>query len=365
MPDQSRAVPFPAPGWISPDARRKARAAVTRAIVLLSLVVCGLGCPGPEPVACRVGADCASGVCLRDGRCAAPEDVDAGTDAGAGGGDAGQGGDDAGTGGGAGLDGGQDAGTPVGCLPNHDGTIERGEVFFQAGLRATFRVSEAAPFSTAGTASGDGGYAWNFDTALAGDAARLVETRALAGEWYEAEYPDAGYVSELGQGSDLLGVFSSASDGLYLQGVVSPTDGTTSTRLRYEPWVKVLQFPLREGDAWQTDTTVSGRYQGYVVGNAAFGTGLPFQREVYASTVDRVGGAVTPYSSTAFPVLRVRTVMERFTRVYTLNPWYSALTLRSFTWNTECFGTVASVTSTDNESSTEFTSAAEVRRLSR
>ncbi len=317
-------------------------------------------------VECRVGADCASGVCRGDGTCE-PEKVvnadagvtDAGVDAGV---DAGMHNPDSGV-----LpDGGFDAGTPVGCLPNNDGTIERGEVFFQAGLRATFRISGAATFDTAGTAQADGGRAWNFDTTLAGDASRLVETKALTGEWYEADFPDAGYVSELGQGSDLLGVFSSAADGLYLQGVVSTADGTSSTKLRYTPWVKVLQFPLRHGESWSTDTTVDGKYQGYVVGNAAFGTGLPFQREVYTSTVDRAGDATTPFApATPFGVLRVRTVLERYTRVFTLNPWFKALTLRSYTWNAECFGTVATANSEDNETSTEFTDAAEVRRLSR
>lgn len=354
MPKKPSAVPFPAPGWISPGARHKAGAAVTRVLLGVSFLLIAAGCPGPEPVACRVGADCASGVCLRDGRCAAPEDVDAGADAGQVHSDAGAGGGDAGAGGGTGADGGADAGTPVGCLPNHDGTIERGEVFFQAGLRATFRISEAATFSTAGTATGDGGYAWNFDTQLAGDASRLVETKALTGEWYESEFPDGGYVSELGQGSDLLGVFSSTGDALYLQGVVSPTDGTLSTRLRYEPWVKVLQFPLTAGASWETDATVSGRYNGAVIGFT-----LPLQSERYQMSVDRVGEATTPYSSTPFPVLRVRSVMTR-----SLNT-FPSLTIRSFTWNTECFGTVATVSSTNNESSTEFTSAAEVRRLSR
>ncbi|MGV3621985.1 MAG: hypothetical protein ACO1OB_14280 [Archangium sp.] len=312
------------------------------------------------PVECRTGADCASGVCNRDGTCeptlplpdgglddgGSVEPMDAGSDGGMTITDAGQ----------------PDAGMPTGCIPNHDGTIERGEVFFQAGLRATFKISGETTFSTAG----DGGTSWNFDQQLTGDSSRLVETKSLTGEWYEAAFPDAGYVSELGQGSTLLGVFSSDSTGLYLQGVVSPTQGSTETKITYTPWVKVLQFPLTAGATWTTTTTVDGKYEGLTIGYAAFGTGLPFQQEVYTSTVDREGTAFTPYApATAFDVLRVRTVLERSTRVYTLNPWYKLLTLRSYTWNTECFGTVATVTSKDNETSTEFTQAAEVRRLSR
>jgi hypothetical protein len=250
----------------------------------------------------------------------------------------------------------------VGCIPNDDGRIERSEVFFQAGLRATFKISGAAAWDTAGTAAPDAGRRWDFTPQLAGDTSRLVETKPLTGEWYESDYPDAGYVTELGQGSTLLGVFGATNDGLYLQGVVSPAMGSSETKVHYDPWVKVLQFPLQAGTSWATTTTVSGKYQGFIIGNAAFGTGLPFQQDTYTSSVDRAGDAVTPFSN--FHSFRVRTVMERATRVYTLNPWTTILTLRSFSWNTECFGTVATVTSTDNETSTEFTDTAEVRRLS-
>lgn len=332
-------------------------------------------CPGPQ-VDCRVGADCASGVCLRDGTCGPVEDAGTGggamgggggsTGGGAGGGmvGGGSGGGGGSTGGGAGggsVGGGTGGGGSVGCIPNDDGVIERSEVFFEPGLRATFKISGAATFDTAGTAAPDGGRSWDFTPALAGDTSRLVETKPLAGEWYESKYPDAGYVTELGQGSPLLGVFSATGNALYLQGVVAPNaDG--GTEVHYAPWVKVLQFPLQAGGSWGTTTTVSGKYQGFVIGNAAFGTGLPFQEENYTSTVDRSGDALTPFSN--FHTLRVRTVMVRSTRIYTAFPFMPILTLRSFNWNTECFGTVATLTSTDNESSTEFTNAAEVRRLS-
>ncbi|GMU60615.1 MAG: hypothetical protein AMXMBFR34_23780 [Myxococcaceae bacterium] len=323
----------------------------------LSLFACAAlaGCPGPS-VDCRVGADCASGVCRSDGTCAS---VDAGvgggggseTGGGTGGGGSSGGGMGGGSGGGSGdggtPDGGADAGMPVGCQPNRDGVVQRNEIFLQPGLRATFLTSGSATFDTAGTAQPDGGRFWDFSVARPGDASRLVETRSVQGAWFEAEYPDAGYYTELGQGTDLLAVFGATPDGLYLQGVVSPTDDLFSTRVRYSPWVKVLQFPLRSGDTWSTTTSVSGRFNGVVLG---------IQSETYASQVDRVGDAKTPYAS--FGSLRVRTVMNR-----TIN-FVPTLTLRTFTWVTECFGSIATAQSQDNESSTEFTSVKEVRRLS-
>jgi hypothetical protein len=336
---------------------------VLRSIIFSASCFFLFACSPPTPVDCRVGADCASGVCLRDGTCQAVENTDSGTGGSGGGnvvgGGAGGGSAGGGNGGGSGGDAGTpDAGMPLGCLPNNDGRIDRSEVFFQAGLRATFKISGAATFDTAGTAAADGGRNWDFTQALSGDSSKLVETKSLQGQWFESEFPDGGYTTPVGS---LVGVFSTTADALYLQGIVSPeADGGTD--VKYEPWVKVLQFPLQAGATWTTDATVSGKYQGFVIGNAAFGTGLPFQREVYTSSVDRAGDAKTPFAS--FESLRVRTGMERYTRVYTLNPWYLLLTLRTFSWNTECFGTVASVTSTDNTTTTEFTSTAEVRRLS-
>jgi hypothetical protein len=322
-----------------------------------------MACPGPV-VDCRVGADCASGVCLRDGTCKAAVDSGTGgggTDGGGAGGGSGggvTGGGGGATGGGGGsTNGGGTGGGSIGCIPNDDGRIDRSEVYFQAGLRATYKVSGPASFDTAGTGAADGGRHWDFTTALAGDTSRLVETQSLAGKWYESNYPDAGYVTELG---DLMGVFGTTNDALYLQGVVSPSD--SGTEVHYAPWVKVLQFPLAAGGSWGTTTTVSGKYQGYVIGGAATFTGLPFQQEEYTSSVDRSGDALTPFSN--FHTLRVRTVMVRSTRIYTFNTWTPILTLRSFSWNTECFGTVATLSSTNNEASTEFTDAGEVRRLS-
>lgn len=352
------------PGWISSAPRRKGACleleVVVRVVVILSLLGLALaGCPGVEP-ACRVGADCASGVCRSDGTCvpgvdAGGADGSTGGGTGGGGGDGGLdgggggagGGGGGGSGGGGGGDGGVDGGS-VGCLPNGDGMISRSELFTQAGLHATFRVSGAATFDTAGAALTDGGRVWDFTGALTGDQSVLVETQPLAGKWFEADFPDAGYVTPLGQGTDLLAVFQSATDGLYLLGVASPVDGLTATRLHYDPPVKVYGLPMQANDSWTTDALVTGKYNGYVL--------FSIQHDVYTSSVDRVGEAVTPYAR--FPVLRVRTVMNR-----TIN-FVPTLTLRTFSFVTECFGAVATITSRDNETSTDFTQVKEVRRLS-
>ncbi len=324
-----------------------------RSIFVTSFLFLVAACPGPTMVDCRVGADCASGVCRRDGTCGPVASTDAGSDAGTTLEDGGMAAVDGGPLVDAGSDGGApDAGMPLGCLPNNDGRIDRSEVFFQAGLRATYKVSGTATFDTTGLAQSDGGRRWDFSTPLNGDVSKLVETKPLQGEWYESEFPDGGYVTAIG---DLMGVFLATPDALYLQGVASPTDAGTPTRLKYTPWVKVLQFPLQAGATWATNTTVSGTYQGLAIG----GTFGVVQTEAYQMSVDRAGDAVTPFAT--FPALRVRTVMARTVA------FFPTLTLRSYSWNTECFGTIATATAADTTTTatfTEFTAASEVRRLS-
>ncbi|MBS1151239.1 MAG: hypothetical protein H6Q89_2937, partial [Myxococcaceae bacterium] len=83
--------------------------------------------------------------------------------------------------------------------------------------------------------------------------------------------------------------------------------------------------------------------------------GIWTQTEKYESLVDKAGQAVTPFAQ--FQVLRVKTVL---TRTVALIPTVS----RSYLFATECFGTVATINSNSGESQTEFSSAAEVRRLS-
>jgi hypothetical protein len=244
---------------------------------------------------------------------------------------------------------------PAGCLPNQDGTITRAEVVTGPGLRATFRISGQAPFDTAGVGTPDGGRRWDLTTTLAGDVNTLVETEPVRGKWFESSYPDAGYVVPLGQGSDLLGVFASASDGLYLLGAADPTSSNLPTRLVYTPPVKVLQFPLREGDQWTTNTVVSGTLNGAPL--TTIPGVLGYTTQSYSSSVDRAGTAVTPYA--AFPVLRVRTSMEQTVAFNLLG----STSFKQYQFVTECFGTVATVRSRDNETSTEFTTAKEVRRL--
>jgi len=290
------------------------------------------GCAAGNDRECTVGTDCPSGACNASGACVKPSTTtDARVDA-----------TDAET------DGATDSATddaPVtGCLPNKDGTITAAEVPIGPGLKATFRVAQNTTFATAGTAKGDGTRKWDLSGALAGDKDVLVATLSPAGTWWTSKFAGASHATALSASSDLLGVFQTTAAGLLLLGVVSPTDSLTKTELKYATPPAAIQFPLSSTSSWKTTSNVTGTASGV----------LSAYSETWDSKVDARGELLTPFGT--FDVLRVKTVLTRTIGV-------SVTITRSYAFVTECFGTVATISSQPNELSEEFTNAAEVRRI--
>jgi hypothetical protein len=298
------------------------------------------GCAASDPAgACRIGSDCPSGVCDQ-GFCQEPGSTTStgskmtGATTGSGG--------SAST---SSTSTGSAAGGSGTCLPNHDGTITKDEVPIAAGLSATFRAAVGVTFATSGTDIGGGKKNWDLAQMFTGDAPSLISTMPLAGLWFEADYPGATYAAKLSEKADSLGVFEVTSQSLLLRGLVSPQGGVQKTELTFTPPVVVLDFPLTAGKTWSTDSTVTGYYSGVNVG---------FWSEKYTQVVDASGTLQTPFGD--FDVLRVRTTLVRLYLGITT-------TIRSFSFATECFGTVASITATDNEPNMEFSNVSELRRL--
>jgi hypothetical protein len=315
---------------------------MTSALRICVLLLLAAGCAGGEDRVCNSDADCASGVCRADGTCAPLPETDAGgarEDATV----AGDGGAPADTG--VRSDGGttRDAAIP-GCVPNRDGVIDRAEVPIEAGLRATFRVATDATFDTSGDLQSDGSRTWDLSGAFAGERDVLVEALSPETFWFGSDFAGASYATELSVREELLGVFDIGANDLSLLGVASPDDGVTRTNVSHDPPVRTLVFPLREGDRWSTDATVSG------IASGVFATWT----EEYESEVDAHGELSTPFGT--FPVLRVKVVLTR-------TVGFVVTVIRTFAFVTECFGTVATVTSRDNESRDEFAEIAELRRL--
>ncbi|MGM0557664.1 MAG: hypothetical protein ACQEVA_14870 [Myxococcota bacterium] len=236
-----------------------------------------------------------------------------------------------------------DAGSST-CVPERDGKITRDEVILEAGLSAKFETATDVTVDTAGEEQSDGTHVWDLTGPYNGDKTTLVTLMSLDGKWYKPEFPDATYASQLADGEDEVGVFRATDTALYLQGIVTPNE---STELHYDPPAKLLDFPLEVGASWTTDATVSGTYLWNPWTSVS---------EDYQSQVDARGTLKTPYGE--LPVVRIQTVLDR-------TVGFSTTTVRTFSFVSECFGTVATITSKDNEDQVEFTEASSVRRLSR
>jgi hypothetical protein len=302
-------------------------------------------CSSGNTVQCVVGADCASGACSASGQCVAsplleggaPAANDSGFVLGDGGGD--QGPSDGGITPLPGEDG------ATGCLPNGDGTITEAEVPMEVGLRASYEDAVNVTWSTAGTGADAGPLVWDLTPSFSGDQRIVFSAASPTGTWWASSFTAATYSTLLSASETLLGVFETGSSTLSLIGVVSPTNGTTQTELTYSTPVPTLQFPLSMGSSWNVTSNVTGQAEGF---DTAY-------TEAYVSTVDAEGTMKTPYA-TFDNVLRVSTVLTRTVGV-------TPTVTRSYAWIAECFGVVASVTSQSDETSTEFSNDAEVRRL--
>lgn len=291
---------------------------------LAASALMAIGCAGSDAATCQTGSECESGVCLADRTCLPVEEVDAGP------GSADANGSD---------------GSMANCTPNHDGVIDRDEAPLAPGRMATFRVALDVPVDTVGQPGSTAGErTWDFSVAMSGDSDVTSKLEPISGAWFESSFTGASYYTRLSESEDLLGVFELTDTALTLRGVVSPEAGVARTELVYDPPITVMPFPMSRASSWDETTTISGVARGV----AAFYT------ERYQSSVDANGDLATPYGT--FPVLRVRTELTRTVgAVVTTN--------RSFLFVSECFTTVASVTSRDYESTVEFDQAAEVRRL--
>jgi hypothetical protein len=230
------------------------------------------------------------------------------------------------------------------CKFNGDGVIERSEEPFVVGLGALFAVN--TPGSTVSVSLSPVGGVWDFTQAVPNDQKSFDQLISPSGAWWAADFPTATYAELLEEGQALYGVYRTTTDSLQLLGVVSSQSGLQKTELTYDTPIDMLKFPLKQGDTWTSQANVSGLASG-VVFTAA---------ETWSFTVDARGTTKVPAAS--FDTLRLRVnYQQTYGLVYnTTHIIYLHLA--------ECYGSVARVRSEDNESSNDFTQAAEYRRLS-
>jgi hypothetical protein len=228
------------------------------------------------------------------------------------------------------------------CTFNGDGTITRAEESFLVGLGALFAVN--APNTTVPVNNVAQSGTWDFSAAVSSEAKQFDQLVSPSGQWWASNFPTATYGERIDDGQQAYGVFRVDADKLVMLGVVSDQSGVSQTELTYATPIVVLQFPMSVGTTWTSESDVSGQASGI-----AF-----FAHEKYIFTVGERG--MTKVPAATFDTLRLK-------MAYTQT--YGALVTTRITYlhMAECYGAVARIRSQDNETSADFTTAAEYRRL--
>jgi hypothetical protein len=248
-----------------------------------------------------------------------------------------------------------EAGTaaPLSCVPNLDGQIDSTEVAPVLGVGVKYLVSPSGTSRTVdltGTTDAQGHLVWNFGTDYADDEIATIAASPVTGKWYASSFPNGQFVTPFDAGDTVEAVYSQDANGLYLQGLAStrqsPPEG--QTLLVYETRVTLYVFPLKQGTTWSTTGVVRN---GMLKGLQYAG------QDTYQGSDAAIGQLVLP-DFTFQQAHRLQFVVTT-TPAAGGNP----VVLRQDSFLFECFGEVARATSQANETSDDFTTAAEVRRL--
>jgi hypothetical protein len=248
-----------------------------------------------------------------------------------------------------------EAGTiaPLSCVPNLDGVIQSSELQPSLGVPAFYRVNAANTTRTvdvAGEVNDAGQLVWDWGASYANDQVATIEATPLQGKWYASSFPSGQFVTPFDAADTLEAVYSQDDNGAYLYGLASkvqnPPEG--ETLWVYETPVTLYKFPLTPGTSWTTSGTITNG----LVQN------LPYAAtDTYQGTDDATGQLILP-DFTFTQAHRLRFVV---TTVFSAggNPQVN----RQVSFLSECAGEVGRASSQMNETSDNFTTAAEQRRL--
>jgi hypothetical protein len=243
--------------------------------------------------------------------------------------------------------------TALPCLPNLDGKIDSDEALHVLGVSEHMLVSPAGATRQVdldGAVGSDGVREFDWGTDLADDQLASFTATAASAKWYASSFPSDAFVVAYDAGDALESVYRQDSATLWLLGLASTEENPPQgkTLLVYSTPIAVLRFPLQVGSSW---TSMSVVQNGTVLG-------LPYAgKDTYDVRDDASGRLILP-DLTFTQAHRVRTTV-------TLEPAVGpAIVRRQVDFIFECFGEVARASSRDNETNDDFTTAAEIRRLS-
>ncbi|MGC4117335.1 MAG: hypothetical protein QM765_22800 [Myxococcales bacterium] len=242
--------------------------------------------------------------------------------------------------------------TRLACVPNLDGQIDYAELKVGYDVPVTYLAPPAGQSRTVDVVGeGEGeSKVWDWATDDASDQLARISAGTLADKWFASAFPNGQFTVPADLGGTLLAINSIDATGMYIHGFASteedPAEGRTL--YTYDPPIRALSFPLKDGRQWTSTATVRN---GIV-------RGLPYaSTETYDMRVDATGTLKLP-----------DVTFEQVQRVSSLVTIRSAVgppvTQRQVAFYFECFGEVARATSNLLEPSADFTLASEVRRFS-
>lgn len=241
--------------------------------------------------------------------------------------------------------------TPLSCVPNLDGRIERNEIAAALGIPVRYLVSpadEARQVSLVGDVV-DERRRWDLGADYETDAVVAIQADALEGKWYADSFPGGEFVSPTDLQHSTDSIYRITDDGLYLMGFASPEMDPPEGRtlIVYQPSVRAFALPLELDATWSTTAEVRN----------GVARGLPYvATDTYESRVVATGSLILP-DVTFEQALRVVTT-------YRNHPSVGFDTERrqtSFVF--ECFGEVARAVAPFGDTEDDFTTAAELRRF--
>ncbi|HEY3448829.1 MAG TPA: hypothetical protein VGK67_20890 [Myxococcales bacterium] len=242
--------------------------------------------------------------------------------------------------------------TPLACQPNLDGKIDNKELKVGFGLPVSYLVPPAGTTQAVSsmTAEAEGSADWNWTGDDPANQVAHISAGTLAGKWFAGKFPNGQFTVPADLGGTLQAINSIDASGMYIHGFASteenPPEG--QTLYTYDPPIKALVFPLKNGAQWTSASTVRhGKIRGIAYAS----------RESYDMKVDAVGTLRLP-DITFQQVLRVHSLVSIAPAVGV------PVTQRQVAFYSECYGEVARATSRVNEADPAFALAAEVRRLS-
>lgn len=246
---------------------------------------------------------------------------------------------------------------PLACAGAWDAVLTSEELplVLDTPLRVWSAGREDAPAAVdlVGAPDEAGVQTWDFSAPRTDDRSWSLTARSLDDTWFGAEFADAFPAATarvpLDDTGELWAVLARDESHLRLLGVASEETG--ETLLRYDPPVDTLRLPLRVGDAWRTESDVTGTFEGN-----------PFyvSRDIIDVEVRAEGRVQTPAGT--YPVLQLRTRTE--SRVVV--PWFpfeQVYPRWQHAFYTACLGQVAYALGPLGDDVANFPTAAELRRV--